>query len=142
MTVAAVLSVKGRKVVTTSPAASVAQALSALAEHEIGALVVIDGTGIVGIVSERDFVRALAAGGADVLDGTVASVMTRSVVTCSETDSINDVMTEMTRGRFRHIPVVSNGRLAGIVSIGDVVKARIEQVEHDAEAIRSYISTA
>ena len=143
MTVAAILSVKGHDVVTTTASASVTQALSDLAKHGIGALVVVDGTGgIVGIVSERDLVRALASGGAEVLQGSIAAIMTRSVVTCSEADSINELMTLMTRGRFRHLPVVAKGRLAGIVSIGDVVKARIEQVEREAADLRSYIVTA
>jgi CBS domain-containing protein len=143
MTVAAILSVKGREVVTVPASESVTEALSTLAKHNIGALVVVDDAErIIGIVSERDLVRALASGGADILRRSIDAVMTRSVVTCDEKDSIDELMTRMTRGRFRHVPVVANGRLAGIVSIGDVVKARIEQVERDAEAIRTYIASA
>src|SRR6185503_7961391 len=101
-----------------------------LAKHKIGALVVIGASqGIAGIVSERDIVRALAAGGAAILDGPVSAIMTREVITCGEGETINEVMTKMTGGRFRHLPVVTDDRLIGIVSIGDVVKARIEEVE-------------
>jgi CBS domain-containing protein len=143
MTVAAILARKGRRVVTTASATRVEEATATLARHKIGALIVTDGAkGIVGIVSERDIVQALAVGGAAVLGGPVAAIMTREVVTCSEGDTINDVMTKMTGGRFRHLPVVSAGRLSGIVSIGDVVKARIEEVERDASDLRSYIATA
>ena len=123
MTVAAILADKGRSVVMTTASASVAEAIAVLAKHEIGALVVVDGMeNIVGIVSERDCVRALATGNADVLQGPVGAIMTHSVVTCRDADSIDEVMKRMTRGRFRHVPVVTDGRLAGIVSIGDVVK--------------------
>jgi CBS domain-containing protein len=143
MTVAAILAHKGRRVVTTAPSARVAEAVAILSKHRIGALVVTEASqNIVGIVSERDIVRGLAAGGAAVLDGPVAAIMTREVTTCSEGETINDVMAKMTGGRFRHLPVVSDGRLAGIVSIGDVVKARIEEVERDASDLRSYIATA
>ena len=114
-----------------------------LAAHQIGALVIIDGADrIAGIVSERDIVRALAASGAGVLDAPVDEIMTRAVVTCCDGDSVDAVMGEMTRGRFRHLPVVTDDRLAGIVSIGDVVKARIEQVERDANSMRAYIAAA
>jgi CBS domain-containing protein len=141
MTVAAILGDKGREVITTSPAASIAGAIDALARHKIGALVVIDGSDhIVGIISERDIVRVLAGQGDRVLSTALSSVMTRSVVTCSESETINDVMTRMTRGRFRHLPVVENGHLTGIISIGDVVRARIEQVEREAEDMRAYIA--
>jgi CBS domain-containing protein len=141
MTVAVMLSEKGREVVTTVPTASIAGAIEALARHKIGALVVVDqGQRIAGIVSERDIVRAIAEKGAQVLSEPLATVMTRSVVTCSESETVNDVMARMTRGRFRHLPVVENDRLTGIISIGDVVKARIEQVEREAEDMRAYIA--
>jgi CBS domain-containing protein len=143
MTVAAILASKGRRVLTTTGAARVEDAAVTLSKHNIGALVVTAGAqDIVGIVSERDIVRALAAGGAAVLDGPVAAIMTRDVTTCSEGETINEVMAKMTGGRFRHLPVVSEGRLTGIVSIGDVVKARIEEVERDASDLRTYIATA
>lgn len=143
MTVAVILANKGRDVVTTTASASIAETVDMLARHKIGALVVIDGAGrIAGIVSERDVVRVLAANGAEVMASPVGSIMTRTVVTCAEDETINEVMSRMTRGRFRHLPVAQEGRLAGIVSIGDVVKARIEQVEREAEEMRAYIATA
>jgi CBS domain-containing protein len=141
MTVATMLKEKGRKVITTSAAASIAGAIDTLARHRIGALVVVDTDDhIVGIISERDIVRALAGQGESVLSTPLSTVMTRAVVTCSENDTIDEVMTRMTRGRFRHLPVVENGHLAGIISIGDVVKARIEQVEREAADMRAYIA--
>lgn len=141
MTVAAMLSEKGRKVITTSAASSIAGAIDTLTKHKIGALVVVDGDDhIVGIISERDIVRAIAGQGEQVLTMPLSTAMTRAVVTCNESETINEVMTRMTRGRFRHLPVVENDRLAGIVSIGDVVKARIEQVEREAEDMRAYIA--
>jgi CBS domain-containing protein len=143
MTVADILAGKGRAVVTTTPAATVTQAVSALAEHGIGALVVTDGPQrITGIVSERDIVRALADGGAAIMAGPISAIMTRAVVTCCESDTINAVMSKMSGGRFRHVPVLNNGQLAGIVSISDVVKARIGEVERDAEDLRTYIATS
>jgi CBS domain-containing protein len=143
MNVAMVLAQKGREVATVSPQALLADAIQDLAARKIGALVVVEGSNrIVGIVSERDIVRVLAKNGTEALDQPIDTVMTRDVVTCAEHDTINSVMTRMTRGRFRHLPVVSSGRLAGIVSIGDVVKARIEEVEREADEMRSYIATA
>jgi CBS domain-containing protein len=143
MTVAGLLEAKGRDVVTTSADVSLAEAIDALARHRIGALVVVDGAGrISGIISERDIVRALARAGAAALDEQVDAVMTRKVMTCVESETINDVMARMTRGRFRHLPVVDRDQLGGIVSIGDVVKARIEEVEREADDMRAYISAA
>jgi CBS domain-containing protein len=143
MTVAAILSDKGRDVVTTSATISVGEAIHLLAERRIGALVVVERNDrIVGIISERDIVRLMAKQGADALREPVDSIMTRSVMTCSENETIDSVMSRMTRGRFRHLPVAAGGRLTGIVSIGDVVKARIEQVEREAEEMRAYIATA
>jgi CBS domain-containing protein len=141
MTVAALLRDKGRSVITTSAKASIAGAIDTLVRHKIGALVVIDENDrIAGIMSERDIVRAIAARGADVLNAPIADAMTRAVVTCTESDTVDEVMARMTRGRFRHLPVVDDGSLVGIVSIGDVVKARIEQVEREAEDMRAYIA--
>jgi CBS domain-containing protein len=143
MTVAAILDEKGRAVVTATVAVTVAEAVDTMVSHKIGALVVVDGSErIVGIVSERDIVRVVARSGSDALTQPVDSIMTRTVATCSEHETINDVMTRMTRGRFRHLPVAANGRLAGIISIGDVVKARIEEVEREAEDMRAYIAMA
>ncbi len=141
MTVATMLSEKGRDVVTTSATASIAGAIDKLARHKIGALVVVDDQdAIAGIISERDIVRAIAERGAEVLATPLSAVMTRAVVTCGESETVNEVMTRMTRGRFRHLPVIEDGRLAGIISIGDVVRARIEQVEREAADMRAYIA--
>lgn len=143
MNVAAILVSKGREVVTTTEARSISDAVEILARRKIGALVVLGpGDRIAGIISERDVVRAVGAHGNDALAQSVGSVMTRAVMTCGEQETINEVMTRMTRGRFRHLPVATNGRLAGIISIGDVVKARIEEVEREAEDMRAYIATA
>ena len=144
MTVAAMLAEKGRDVATVNPSVTLADAAADLAKHKIGALVAVeDRDRIVGIISERDIVRAVAADGAEALNAAVDSVMTREVITCTDDETINDVMARMTKGRFRHLPVATTeGRLAGIISIGDVVKARIQQVEREAEELRSYIATA
>ncbi|MHA1548105.1 MAG: CBS domain-containing protein [Alphaproteobacteria bacterium] len=144
MTVAQILADKGRDVATVAHKSTLADATSTLAKRSIGALVVSDDAGrIAGIISERDIVRALHAGGGEALSSAVESVMTKEVVTCAEAETINDVMGRMTRGRFRHLPVVDDqGRLDGIISIGDVVRVRIEQVEKEAEELRSYIATA
>jgi CBS domain-containing protein len=143
MTVASILSDKGREVVTTTAEKSVAEAAAILARRKIGALVVVDaGARIVGILSERDIVRVIAGKGAAALNEPIASIMTKGVVTCTAGETIDSVMGRMTRGRFRHLPVVANGRLDGIVSIGDVVKARIGQVEREADEMRAYIATA
>jgi CBS domain-containing protein len=143
MIVAMILAQKGRNVVTIGTSATIGGVVSDLAKHKIGAIVVVeDADTIVGIVSERDIVRAVAKRGADVLSEPVSSIMTSEVMTCEDSETINEVMARMTRGRFRHLPVEKDGRLAGIVSIGDVVKARIEEVEREAEEMRAYISTA
>ncbi len=141
MTVAIMLGAKGREVVTTTAGATVAEATDTLATHKIGAVVVVsDDNRIAGIVSERDIVRAIAREGASALDHDLGRIMTRKVITCREDETINDVMTRMTQGRFRHLPVVEGGKLTGIISIGDVVKARIEQVEREADEMRAYIA--
>ena len=142
MTVAAILADKGRDVLTIAAANSLGDAVAILAKRRVGALVVVeDGDRIIGIVSERDIVRAIA-GGAAALEQPVSSVMTKNVMTCSDGETIDSVMSRMTKGRFRHLPVAENGRLTGIISIGDVVKARIEQVEREAEELKAYIATA
>lgn len=143
MTVGAILADKGRDVVTIGATRTIGDAIDILAKRRIGALVIVEnGDRIVGILSERDVVRTIAAKGGDGLADPIADVMTKKVVTCAESETINSVMSRMTRGRFRHLPVAENGRLTGIISIGDVVKARIEQVEREAEDMRAYIATA
>jgi CBS domain-containing protein len=141
MTVATILSEKGREVATTVASRTIREVVDDLAARKIGALVVVEGVDqVVGIVSERDIVKALARKGGAALDDPVGTIMTRDVVTCSDAETVIRVMGRMTRGRFRHLPVVKNGRLDGIVSIGDVVKARIGEVEREADEMRSYIA--
>lgn len=142
MTVAHIINDKGRSVVTTGPGVSLAEVAAILAEKRIGAIVVVEEDAIRGIISERDVVRALATHGSEALRKLASECMTSRVVTCRPEDTINDVMQKMTSGRFRHLPVVEAGKLAGIVSVGDIVKRRIEDVEREAEQIREYISTA
>ena len=143
MTVKSILDEKGREVVTLGPDATLAAAAALLAEKRIGAVVVTDAAGrILGILSERDIVRVVGQSGAPALERAVSAVMTAKVTTCRETHTVNHVMEVMTRGRFRHLPVEKNGRLDGIVSIGDVVKRRIETAMREADQIREYIATA
>lgn len=143
MTVAAILRSKGSKVATTRPEVTVAAAVKRLRMENIGALVVSeDGEHILGIISERDIILALAHSGADLLGRPVAEVMTRDVRTCRPEDSVRDLMAVMTRYRIRHLPVVEQGRLCGIISIGDVVKKRLEEVELERDVMRdSYLAT-
>jgi len=143
MTVRSILDEKGRDVFTIGPDETLSAAVRLLAEKRIGAVVVLrpDG-GIGGILSERDIVRALAEGGAGALTKPISAFMTSKVQVCREENTVNDVMEVMTRVRFRHLPVEKEGRLVGLVSIGDVVKRRIEDVEREAEDIKAYIATA
>ena len=140
MRVRELLDKKGRSTKTISTRETLKSVFSILAEHKIGALVVCDDAmAVLGIVSERDLVRVIAEDGETVLNRPVEAVMTTTVVTCEENDTVHDVMEKMTAGRFRHMPVVEDGRLSGVLSIGDLVKQRIEDVEREAENIRSYI---
>ena len=143
MTVKTILERKGHDVLTVGPNEKVSAAVRLLADNRIGALVVTNGDQkIVGIISERDIVRILGKDGAPSLDYSVRDVMTPKVSICNENHTIHDVMEIMTRGRFRHLPVEKAGMLHGIISIGDVVKERIEEVEREADQIREYIATA
>ena len=143
MTVKTILSSKGRDVTTIDPNATLEAAIALLAQRRIGALVVLGpGSRVIGILSERDIVRVLAAEGAAALNAPLAQVMTRKVSTCSETDTVSTIMEQMTTGKFRHVPVVDQDRLIGIVSIGDVVKHRLKEMERESEALRDYIQTA
>ena len=143
MTVRLKLEEKGRDVVTLEPGATLAQAAQLLGARRIGAVVVTAGDRkIRGILSERDIVRAVGELGTEALSLTVDKAMTAKVSTCREANTVNEVMEIMTRGRFRHLPVEKDGQLDGIISIGDVVKLRIEEVEREAEQIREYIATA
>ncbi len=140
MFVSDILAQKGGLVFTVSMATTVAQIAQQLGTRRIGSvLVMADTDRVAGIVSERDLVRALAAHGAAALDLEARQIMTRDVVTCHPDDSIDHVMGLMTDGRFRHLPVVDRGDLLGLVSIGDVVKARLEEAQHETEALRAYI---
>lgn len=143
MTVKAILNAKGSEVVTIEPTASLAAAAKRLAERRIGALVVQGADNrVVGIISERDIVSALAKRGASALDDTVSEDMTRKVVTCDLSETVASVMERMTAGKFRHVPVIEQKHLVGIVSIGDVVKYRLGQIEGETAALRDYIQTA
>jgi CBS domain-containing protein len=143
MTVARILAAKGRHVTTVEPHATLRDVVDILAQKHIGAIVITDSTGrMLGIVSERDVVRALAKAGPDALDEAVSRYMTREVITASESDGVLEVAQKMSRGRFRHMPVLSEGRIVGIISTGDAIKYRLEQMERDQNALREYIATA
>jgi CBS domain-containing protein len=143
MIVKTIIDTKGRDVLTMEPNATLDAAAKLLAERRIGAVVVIGAEDrVVGILSERDIVRAVAERGTGAMQEQVAQVMTRKVATCTLDESIHSIMERMTTGKFRHVPVIENGRLAGIVSIGDVVKHRIVEIEQESDALKTYIQTA
>jgi CBS domain-containing protein len=143
MNVEAILRNKGGAVATVAPYAKIAEAAAMLRREGIGALVVSrDGSTVDGIISERDIVHGLAGLGAGLLDTKVETLMTRRVFTCSPRDTIADLAAEMTQRRIRHIPVLRDGALAGIVSIGDVVKARLDEMEYETSSLRSFIAGA
>ncbi|WP_219413866.1 CBS domain-containing protein [Pseudonocardia nigra] len=140
MRIADLLRNKGSAVATVEPSATVADLIGALATHNVGAMPVVDDDVLVGIVSERDVVRRLHDGGSGLLELTVAEIMSSDVTTCEPGADVTEVARTMTAGRFRHLPVVDDGRLAGIVSIGDIVKARIDQLESEREQLQHYIA--
>ena len=141
MLVSDILKTKGNNVVTVAPDTPVSAAVSTLAEKRIGCIVVTtDGGALAGILSERDVVRMLAEKGGDVLDEPVSALMTAKVVTCAPAQTIANVMEMMTTGRFRHVPVVEEGRLAGMISIGDVVKFRLEETEEEVRQLAAYVA--
>lgn len=141
MTVAAILRSKGSDVATIAPDATVETAVAALAAKRIGALVVsLDGRTGIGILSERDVVRVLAERGTKALVMPVSAAMTAPIRTCRLEDDVPKVMAEMTQHRIRHLPVIEDGRLAGIISIGDVVKRRLDNLETESSAMREYIA--
>jgi len=140
MTVAHILKNKGTQVHSVSGDDTVLKALNVLAENGIGAVLVKSPQGaIAGILSERDIVRALPNAAGKLREQPVSSIMTKRVITCRESDSIDDVMAVMTKNKIRHLPVMDGKRLLGVISIGDVVKARISEAEHEAEALKQYI---
>jgi CBS domain-containing protein len=142
MTVANILAAKGRDVVTIEPSASLAAAARLLAEKRIGAVLILGADRhIVGILSERDIVRVIAERGADALEEPVSVAMTRKVSTCNEAELVLNVMERMSAGKFRHMPVIDQGRPIGMISIGDVVKYRLQALERDSAAMHDYILT-
>jgi CBS domain-containing protein len=140
MRIADVLRNKGTSVATVGPQATVAELISELAAHNVGALPVTDGDQLIGIVSERDVVRGLNDGGPSLLEARVADIMTSDVTTCAPRDDVADIAAVMTARRFRHLPVLVDGKLAGIVSIGDMVKARIDLLESERAQLQNYIA--
>jgi CBS domain-containing protein len=140
MRIADLLRHKGSEVATVPPERTVTELLDDLARHNIGAVVVVSGGELVGIVSERDVARGLNLRGAELLGAAVSEIMTTKVVTCDPNEGLDSLAAIMTERRIRHMPVVDNGELVGIVSIGDVVKSRIEQLETDREQLESYIA--
>ncbi len=140
MRISDVLKNKGAAVVTSKPDATVQELLAGLAEKNIGAMVVVGAEGVVGIVSERDVVRQLHRHGADVLSRPVSSIMTATVASCTKSDTVDAVSGLMTKNRVRHVPVLDGKQLIGIVSIGDVVKTRMEELEAEHQQLQSYIT--
>ena len=143
MNVEQLLSGKGHDVIAVQPHRTLSEAIRTLSEKRIGAVVVMGADGaLVGILSERDIIRALGELGAGALESAVSRSMTSKVVTCRPQTSVDELMEIMTTGRFRHVPVVENGRVTGIVSIGDVVKHRVAAIEAESQAMRDYIAMA
>lgn len=143
MNVEAILRTKGRNVVMVTPSARISAAIALLRKHAIGALVVSsNGASVDGILSERDVIHALADQGTKALELDVAQLMSRRVVTCKPSDSIADLMGLMTERRIRHLPVIDKEALAGMVSIGDVVKNRLDEIESEATSMREFIAGA
>jgi CBS domain-containing protein len=142
MTVRSILDSKGHQVLSVEADAKLAAAVKILGEKKIGAVLVISQGRIEGILSERDIVRVLAERGAGVLEEPVSDVMTRKVVSCRESDTVAGIMEMMTLGKFRHLPVVEDGKVVGLISIGDIVKRRVQEYETEQEALQNYIKTA
>jgi CBS domain-containing protein len=141
MYVKTILDEKGRNVVTGGPQLTVKQAAVYLHENHIGAIVIVDRTDhIAGIVTERDIVAAVARNGAECLDKPISSIMWGNVHRCDENQTVDEIMEMMSALRARHIPVEKDGRLVGIISIGDVVKSHIRAIQHEADAIKAYIA--
>ena len=142
MTVRAILDTKGHQIQSVEPEAKLSAAIKILSERRIGAVLVMSKGRMEGILSERDIVRVLGERGAAALDEPVSSVMTRKVVSCRQNDTVAAIMEMMTMGKFRHLPVVDEGIVVGLISIGDVVKWRVGEYEMEQEALRQYIKTA
>jgi CBS domain-containing protein len=142
MTVRSILNTKGHQIVSVEPDAKLTAAIKLLGEKKIGAVLVMNQSRLEGILSERDIVRVLGERGAGVLEEPVSEVMTRKVVSCKETDTVAEIMETMTTGKFRHLPVMENNKVVGLISIGDIVKWRVREYETEQEALRDYIKTA
>jgi CBS domain-containing protein len=142
MTVRAILDTKGHQIQSVEPDAKLSDAIKILGERKIGAVLVLSKGRIEGILSERDIVRVLGERGAVVLDEPVSAVMTRKVISCRQTDTVSAIMEMMTLGKFRHLPVVEEDKVVGLISIGDIVKWRVREYEAEQEALREYIKTA
>ena len=142
MTVRAILDTKGHQILSVEPDAKLSAAVKILSERRIGAVLVMSAGRIEGILSERDIVRVLGERGAAVLDEAVSAVMTRKVVSCREKDTVSSMMERMTTGKFRHLPVVEDDKVVGLISIGDIVKWRVKEFENEQEALQNYIKTA
>ena len=142
MTVRSILDTKGHSILSVEPDAKLSAAIKTLGERKIGAVLVMSQGRLEGILSERDIVRVLAERGAAVLDEPVSAVMTKKVVTCRPSDTVAGIMEVMTIGKFRHLPVVEEGKVVGLISIGDIVKRRVQDYENEQEALREYIKTA
>ncbi len=142
MTVRAILDTKGHQILSVSPDSKVSAAAKILSEKRIGAVLVMTGPKIDGILSERDIVRVLGERGASIIDEPVRNVMTAKVITCRQTDTVAAIMEKMSNGKFRHLPVVENDRVVGVISIGDVVKWRVAEFEREQAALHEYIKTA
>ncbi|MBK1698448.1 CBS domain-containing protein [Rhodovibrio salinarum] len=142
MKVRQILESKGGELATITPERTIEEAVGELGRRRIGSLVVVDDAGsLIGILSERDVVSAMAEHGMDLTRSHVRDLMTHTVTTCRPDDEVTDVTVKMTDGRFRHVPVMDKGQLVGLISIGDAVKARIQELEHEREALRDYISS-
>ena len=142
MTVRAILDSKGHQIQSVEPESKLSAAVKILGERKIGAVLVMSKGRIEGILSERDIVRVLSERGASVLDEPASEVMTRKVVSCRQNDTVAAIMETMTTGKFRHLPVVEGERVVGLISIGDIVKSRVQEYENEQEALRQYIKTA
>jgi CBS domain-containing protein len=142
MTVRSILDTKGHQILSVEPDAKLSAAVKILSEKRIGAVLVMSSGRIEGILSERDIVRVLGERGAAVLDESVSAVMTRKVVSCREKDTVGSIMERMTTGKFRHLPVVEDDKVVGLISIGDIVKWRVKEFENEQEALQNYIKTA
>jgi len=142
MTVRAILDSKGHHIVSVEPDAKLSAAVKLLSERKIGAVLAMSQGRVEGILSERDIVRELGERGARVLDESVSAVMTRRVVSCRPSDTVAAIMEMMTLGKFRHLPVLEEGMVVGLISIGDIVKWRVREFENEQEALREYIKTA